>query len=70
MKDEPLTRKEARDSIKTNVENEKLVKHMLATEAIMRALARRPGEDKEEWGLTWLEGFLIKGEGGKFRYDN
>jgi putative nucleotidyltransferase with HDIG domain len=49
-----LTRKEALDSIKANVENKNLVKHMLATEAIMRALARRLGEDEEEWGLTGL----------------
>jgi len=49
-----MTRKEALNSIKANVENENLVKHMLATEAIMRALARRLGEDGEEWGLTGL----------------
>jgi len=49
-----MTRKEALDSIKVNVENENLVKHMLATEAIMRALARCLGEDEEEWGLTGL----------------
>jgi len=49
-----MTRKEAFDSIKANVENENLVKHMLATEAIMQALARRFGEDEEEWGLTGL----------------
>jgi len=49
-----MTRKEALDSIKANVENKNLVKHMLATEAIMRALARRFGEDEEEWGLTGL----------------
>ena len=49
-----MTREEALDSIKTNVENKNLVKHMLATEAIMRALARRLGEDEEEWGLTGL----------------
>ena len=49
-----MTRKEALDSIKANVENENLIKHMLATEAIMRALARRLGEDEEEWGLTGL----------------
>jgi putative nucleotidyltransferase with HDIG domain len=49
-----MNREEAIDSIKANVENENLVKHMLATEAIMRALARRFGEDEEEWGLTGL----------------
>lgn len=49
-----MTREEALDSVRANVENENLVKHMLATEAIMRALARRFGEDEEEWGLTGL----------------
>ena len=49
-----MTREEALDSIKANVENQNLVKHMLATEAIMRALAKRLGEDEEEWGLTGL----------------
>ena len=49
-----MTRKEALDSVRDNVENENSVKHMLATEAIMRALARRLGEDEEEWGLTGL----------------
>ncbi len=49
-----MEREEALDSIRANVENENLVKHMLATEAIMRALARRFGEDEKEWGLTGL----------------
>jgi len=49
-----LTREELLDSVNENVENKNLVKHMLATEAIMRALARRLGEDEEEWGLTGL----------------
>ena len=49
-----MTREEALDSIKLNVENQNLVKHMLSTEAIMRSLARRFGEDEEEWGLTGL----------------
>lgn len=49
-----MTRKEALDSVRENVENENLVKHMLAVEAVMRALARRFGEDEEEWGLTGL----------------
>ncbi len=49
-----MTRKEVLESIKVNVENQNLVKHMLATEAIMRALAKRLGEDDEVWGLTGL----------------
>ena len=49
-----MNRKEILDSIWANVENENLVKHMLATEAIMEALARRFGEDEEEWGITGL----------------
>jgi len=49
-----MTRDEALDSIKANVENKNTIKHMLATEAIMRALAKRLGEDEEEWGLTGL----------------
>ena len=49
-----LTRDDALDSIETNVENKNTIKHMLATEAIMRALAKRLGEDVGEWGLTGL----------------
>jgi len=49
-----MIRKEALDSVNANVENKNLVKHMLATEAIMCALAKRFGEDEEEWGLTGL----------------
>jgi len=49
-----MNREETIDSIKANVENENSVRHMLATEAIMRALARRLEEDEDEWGLTGL----------------
>ena len=49
-----MTRDEALNSVRANVKNGNLIKHMLATEAIMRALARRFGEDEEEWGLTGL----------------
>ena len=49
-----MTRDDALDSIEANVENRNLINHMLATEVIMRALARRFGEDGEEWGLTGL----------------
>ena len=49
-----MDREEALDSIRANVENRNLIKHMLATEAIMRALARRFDEDETEWGLAGL----------------
>ena len=49
-----MERKEALESVRTNVENENLIKHMLATEAIMRALVRHLGEDETEWGLAGL----------------
>jgi putative nucleotidyltransferase with HDIG domain len=49
-----MNRQEALESIRENVENENLIKHMLATEAIMIALARRFGEDEAEWGLAGL----------------
>ncbi len=49
-----VNRDEIISAIEANVENANLIKHMLATEAIMRALARRLGEDEEEWGLTGL----------------
>jgi len=51
---EKMMRDEALDSVKANVENENMIKHMLATEAIMYALARRLGEDAEEWRLAGL----------------
>lgn len=49
-----MTRDEVLASIRANVQNKNLVKHMLATEAVMRLLAERLGEDEEEWGLTGL----------------
>ena len=49
-----MNSKEALDSILVNVQDKNTVKHMLATEAIMRALAKKLGEDEQEWGLTGL----------------
>jgi len=46
-----MQRSEALRLIKQNVKNRNLIKHMLAVEAIMRALARRFGE---LWGLAGL----------------
>jgi putative nucleotidyltransferase with HDIG domain len=49
-----MNREEALAAVRQNIKNENLVKHMLATEAIMRALAKRFGENEEEWGLAGL----------------
>jgi putative nucleotidyltransferase with HDIG domain len=49
-----LNRDEILDSIHGNVQDKNMIKHMLATEAIMRALAKKLGEDEEEWGVTGL----------------
>jgi putative nucleotidyltransferase with HDIG domain len=47
-------RDEILDSIHGNVQDKNMIKHMLVTEAIMRALARKLGENEEEWGITGL----------------
>ena len=49
-----MTRDEALRAIREKVQNENLIRHMLATEAIMRALAPRFGGDEEEWGMAGL----------------
>jgi putative nucleotidyltransferase with HDIG domain len=49
-----LNREGILDSIHDNVQDKNMIKHMLATEAIMRALARKLGENEEEWGITGL----------------
>ncbi len=42
------------DELKKRVNDDHLIKHMLATEAVMRAVARRLGQDEEKWGITGL----------------
>lgn len=49
-----MNRDEALNKVKHHIKNKNLIKHMLATEAIMRALAKRFNEDEEKWGLTGL----------------
>jgi hypothetical protein len=49
-----MTREEALALVKQHVSNPNLVKHMLATEAMMQALANHFGEDQETWGLAGL----------------
>jgi predicted hydrolase (HD superfamily) len=49
-----VDRTEALAAIRARVQNENLIKHMLATEAIMRSLARRFQQNEDEWGLVGL----------------
>ena len=37
-----------------HVKNEKMIFHSLASEAVMRGLARKLGRDEEKWGLAGL----------------
>jgi len=50
----PITRDEAVELLRSQVQNQNLVKHCLATEAIMRKMAQRLGEDPEKWAITGL----------------
>ncbi|HET8998115.1 MAG TPA: HD domain-containing protein [bacterium] len=49
-----MTRDEAWAVLTEHTSNPSLLKHMLAVEAVMRAYARRFGEDEETWGLVGL----------------
>ncbi len=49
-----MDRETAWKLINSSVKNQNLIKHMLATEACLRALARRLGQDEEKWGLAGL----------------
>ncbi|MEO0099171.1 MAG: HD domain-containing protein, partial [candidate division WOR-3 bacterium] len=49
-----MERNEALNLVREKVKNENLRKHMLATEACMRKLAKYFGEDEERWGLCGL----------------
>lgn len=49
-----MNRIEALKLVNDWTKNPNLVKHMLAVEAIMRALAKKFGEDEEIWGLAGL----------------
>lgn len=48
------TRDQALELLKQYIRNEKMIYHSLASEAVMKALARRLGQDEEKWGLAGL----------------
>lgn len=49
-----MTRDEAEELLKSHVKSERMLAHSLASEAVLRALARRLGRDEEAWGLAGL----------------
>lgn len=49
-----LTRQQSLELLHRYVKNEKMIFHSLASEAVMRALARRLGRDEEKWGVAGL----------------
>jgi putative nucleotidyltransferase with HDIG domain len=52
---EPLpSRTEAYELLREYNENESLIRHALAVEAVMRHIARKFGEDEDEWGVIGL----------------
>lgn len=49
-----ITREQAFDLVAASLKNANLVKHCLASEAVMRALAVHLREDPDKWGLAGL----------------
>ena len=49
-----MTRDEAVAAVRENCGNKNLIKHMLATEAVMVGLSERLGEDTRTWALAGL----------------
>jgi|SRR3989344_1281366 len=49
-----MIREEALSLVKAKIQNQNLVKHCLAVEAIMKAMAEHLKQDQEIWGLTGL----------------
>jgi len=49
-----MNREQALDLLKTYVHNQNTIKHSMASEAVLRALATKLGTDVEKWGLAGL----------------
>ncbi len=49
-----LPREQAIGLLHQHIKNERMIFHSLASEAVMRALARRLGRDEEQWGQAGL----------------
>jgi putative nucleotidyltransferase with HDIG domain len=49
-----MTRDEAVALLRQHIQDERMLNHSYAAEAVLRALARRLGQDDEKWGLAGL----------------
>ena len=49
-----MTREDALQLVKERVKNDNLVKHMLAVEAVMKALAQKLSQNQDDWALAGL----------------
>lgn len=49
-----ISREIAVKLLNDNIQNTNMIRHCLASEAVLRALAERLGEDRDEWGLAGL----------------
>ncbi|GAB1451949.1 HD domain-containing protein [Draconibacterium sp.] len=49
-----ISREEAVQLLKENVSSENMLKHSLASEAVLRGIAKRLGENEEEYGIAGL----------------
>lgn len=49
-----LSRKEALELLEEHVKSENMLKHCFASEAVLRAIAKRLNKDEEEWGIAGL----------------
>ncbi len=54
MNTQAPTREDALGLLNTYNKNESLIKHALAVEGVMRYIARKQGENEEEWGVIGL----------------
>ncbi len=54
MSEVPLSRKDALAIVERYITDRRLTRHILAVEAVMRALAQKLGRDEERWGLAGL----------------
>lgn len=49
-----MNRETALEVLHNYIKNEKMLQHCLASEAVLRGIARRLGRDEEKWGLAGL----------------